>query len=148
MSFWKKASAPILLIGLASPTLINCDLLGSLPGMDCPAMEDGNFAQLSFSGSAEVNAKLIEILDRETRKRGILYHNLLHRDLGYTHWVELHLLFPEHTSIKEAHSIATEIENVIEQKIEPGIKITTHLESIEDHEEVHSGKGHSHVSGS
>jgi cation diffusion facilitator family transporter len=94
----------------------------------------------------EVNDKLIEILDRETKERGILYHNLLHRDLGNMHWIELHLLFPQNTTIKEAHSMATEIENVINQQIEPGIKITTHLEAIEDHKEVHEGSGHSHIS--
>jgi hypothetical protein len=63
MSFWKKVSAPILLVGLASPTLINCDLLGSLPGMDCPAMKDGNFANLKFEASADVNAKLTGFLE-------------------------------------------------------------------------------------
>ena len=63
MSFWKKASAPILLIGLASPTLVNCDMLGSLPGMDCPAMKDGNFANLKLEASAEVNAKLKGFLE-------------------------------------------------------------------------------------
>ena len=101
---------------------------------------------LMDKANPEVNAKLVEILDRETKKRGILYHNLLHRNLGYTHWIELHLLFKENTSIRVAHKIATEIENVIKEKIKPGANISTHLESIEDHEEVHSGKGHSHIS--
>lgn len=63
MSFWKKVSAPILLVGLASPTLVNCDMLGALPGMDCPAMKDGNFAALKFEASGEVNAKLKGFLE-------------------------------------------------------------------------------------
>jgi hypothetical protein len=64
MSFWKKVSAPLLLVGLASPVLVNCDALGGLvPGMDCPALKDGNFAQLKFSGSAEVNAQLTGFLE-------------------------------------------------------------------------------------
>ncbi|MEZ4442463.1 MAG: hypothetical protein R3B72_25445 [Polyangiaceae bacterium] len=64
MSFWKKVSAPLLLIGLASPALVNCDALGGLvPGMDCPALKDGNFAQLKFEASAEVNAQLTGFLE-------------------------------------------------------------------------------------
>lgn len=63
MSLLKKVSAPLLLVGLASPTLMNCDMLGSLPGMDCPAMKDGNFANLKFEASAEVNTKLKGFLE-------------------------------------------------------------------------------------
>ena len=64
MSFLKKVNAPLLMVGLASPVLVNCDALGGLvPGMDCPALKDGNFAQLKFEGSAEVNAQLTGFLE-------------------------------------------------------------------------------------
>jgi len=85
----------------------------------------------------EVNKQITGILDKETSRYGIEYHHLLHRDLGYTHWVELHLLFSAEMTIKEAHRIATEIETVIESNIKPSARVTSHLESIEDHHEIH-----------
>ncbi len=57
MSFWKNVSAPLLLVGLASPLMVNCGMLSAIPGMDCPALKDGNFAAMSFSGGAEVGAR-------------------------------------------------------------------------------------------
>ncbi len=62
MSFWKNASAPILFAGLALPVLVNCDGL-AIPGADCPAMKDGNFADLKFEGSAEVQGKIKGFLE-------------------------------------------------------------------------------------
>ncbi len=57
-------------------------------------------------------AKLLEILDRETQQRGLSYHKLRHRNMGDSHWVEVHLLFPEGASLAEAHRIATSIERL------------------------------------
>ena len=62
MSFWKKVSAPVLLMGLASPLLVNCDGL-AIPGADCPALKDGNFANLKLEGGAEVEGKLKGFLE-------------------------------------------------------------------------------------
>jgi hypothetical protein len=64
MSFWKKVSAPLLMLGLASPVLANCDALGGLvPGADCPALKDGNFANLKLEGNAEATAKFKGLLE-------------------------------------------------------------------------------------
>jgi hypothetical protein len=64
MSFWKKVSAPLLLLGLVSPVLTNCDALGGLvPGGDCAALKDGNFANLKLEGSAEATAKFKGLLE-------------------------------------------------------------------------------------
>ena len=63
MSFWKNASAPILFAGLALPVLMNCNGMPGIPGADCPAMKDGNFAALKFSGGAEVEGKLKGFLE-------------------------------------------------------------------------------------
>jgi len=62
MSFWKNVSAPILFAGLALPALMNCNGL-PIPGADCPAMKDGNFADLKFEGSAEVQGKIKGFLE-------------------------------------------------------------------------------------
>ncbi len=63
MSFWKKVSAPFLIFGLATPLLANCDGLPGIPGADCPALKDGNFAALKFEGGAEVDGKLKGFLE-------------------------------------------------------------------------------------
>jgi cation diffusion facilitator family transporter len=89
-----------------------------------------------------VHKKLVGILDEETRARAILYHNLRHRSLGDLHWVEVHLLFPKDTSVQQAHRMATEIEHVIQEALEPGAYVNTHLESIEDHALVHENVHH------
>jgi hypothetical protein len=52
-----------LLLGLASPLLVNCGLLGSIPGAGCPALKDGNFADLKISGGAEVEGQLKGFLE-------------------------------------------------------------------------------------
>jgi cation diffusion facilitator family transporter len=85
----------------------------------------------------EAQRKLLEILDRETKQRGLNYHHLRHRHLGDAHWVEVHLLFPEGVSLTNAHRLATEIEQVIELSLEPRACISTHLECASDHEILH-----------
>jgi len=90
----------------------------------------------------EVHRKLVAILDEETASRRILYHDLRHRSLGDLHWVELHLLFPKDISIQDAHRMATDIEHVVQKKLEPGAYVSTHLEAIEDHAIVHEKLQH------
>ncbi|MSP25591.1 MAG: hypothetical protein EXR75_10580 [Myxococcales bacterium] len=64
MGIFKKTCTPLLLVGLAAPALVNCDMLGGMvPGMDCPAMKDGNFAALKFEGAAEVEGELKGFLE-------------------------------------------------------------------------------------
>ena len=102
---------------------------------------------LMDAADPDAHQQLIDILENETKKRGVFYHKVLHRNLGNLHWVELHLLFPQDTSIRDAHRTATDIERVIEKRLEPGAHITSHLEAIEDHEVTHSD-GSSHSDGS
>ena len=90
----------------------------------------------------KLHQQIIDILNQETRDRDIIYHHLRHRNLGDLLWVELHLLFPQNTSIKTAHRAATHIENTIEEKLAVRAYVTTHLESIEDHDEAHADTGH------
>ena len=56
---------------------------------------------------------------------------------GVRVWIDLHLLFPADTPIERAHREATEIEAAIKDEVAVPVTITTHLESIEEHEEVH-----------
>jgi cation diffusion facilitator family transporter len=92
---------------------------------------------LMDEGDPELHEQLIAILDEHTQRRGLHYHELRHRNSGVRVWIDLHLLFPADTSIERAHRQATEIEAVIQDKLAVPATITTHLESIEEHEEVH-----------
>ena len=82
-------------------------------------------------------AKLTEVLDRETSARGLTYHGLRHRSLGDAQSVDVHLLFPSDSSLAEAHRTATDIERVIEASLEPHAFVTTHLECAADHDLLH-----------
>jgi len=98
--------------------------------------------QSSFSGlmdeaDPKVQKLITEILDRETEHRSVSYHNLRHRNLGDTQWVEFHLVFPAGVLLSDAHRIATEIEDVLGSKVAPKAKVTTHLESALDHHILH-----------
>ncbi len=82
--------------------------------------------------------KLEEALRTETQTRGVEFHKLRHRDLGDSLWAEVHLLFPEGLLLKDAHLMATEIEQAVADACDTEVHITTHLESAEDHDVVHS----------
>lgn len=80
---------------------------------------------------------LRDILDRETSRHGISYHELRHRNVGDAQWVEVHFLFPEGISLREAHRTATAIEQAVENTITPRTHVTSHLECRSDHHELH-----------
>lgn len=70
---WKLVATPVLMLGLASPLLVNCGQLSAVaksagvPGADalegCPEMENGNFASLKFQGGAQIEGKVKGFLD-------------------------------------------------------------------------------------
>ena len=86
---------------------------------------------------AQIRRLLIEM----TSEAGVEFHGLRHRNAGNTTWVEFHLLFPKHTSLESAHSLATKIEERIQQDSRMRTEVTSHLETLEDHHDVHS-RGH------
>ena len=71
-------------------------------------------AGLMDAADPAIQQSIIELLDRETSQRGISYHNLRHRNLGDTNWVEFHLVFPAGVLLSDAHRLATEIEQTLE----------------------------------
>jgi cation diffusion facilitator family transporter len=96
-----------------------------------------SFSGLMDEADPKVQKLITEILDRETEGRNVSYHNLRHRNLGDTQWVEFHLVFPAGVLLSDAHRIATEIEGVLGSKVTPKAKVTTHLESALDHHILH-----------
>jgi len=92
---------------------------------------------LMDEGDPELDRQVRTVLEAETGKRGLQYHQLRHRYSGTGVWVEVHLLFPNDTSIENAHWQATEIEAAIKSNLNFPVTVTTHLEPLEQHEEVH-----------
>ena len=77
-------------------------------------------------------------LDRICGELGVHYHGVRYRTTGYRQLIEVHLLFPHGTAVGEAHRLATLIEERLPVELEQPAEVMTHLESLEDHEDVHS----------
>ncbi|HQU72040.1 MAG TPA: cation diffusion facilitator family transporter [Calditrichia bacterium] len=94
------------------------------------------------SADLAVQQRAREMLEEAAAKFGVEFHALRHRDMGNTLWMEFHLLFPDEMSVKEAHRIATAVENYVAEAMDRPTYVTTHLEAIEDHEKAHQHSGH------
>jgi cation diffusion facilitator family transporter len=101
-----------------------------------------SLAGLMDAADPELEKRISDALDKETAARGLGHHNLRHRFSGRTHWVEIHLVFPDELSVREAHRAATEIERRIAATLEPRGRVISHLEprSAEDVEETWEGR--------
>ncbi len=84
-----------------------------------------------------IGRSLEEALRVETEKRGVSFHALRHRDAAKSLWVEVHLLFRDDISLREAHQVATEIETAVSATMEKPVIITSHLECAGDHRALH-----------
>jgi len=51
--------------------------------------------------------------------------------------IELHLLFPFNSPVGEAHNRATQLEERLPAVLGIPAEVITHLESLEDHSDVH-----------
>lgn len=94
-------------------------------------------AGLMDVANPDLTRDLDEVFRRETRRHGISFHQLRHRDAGRMHWVDVHLLFPDEISLKDAHRVATDIENAVRGAIARQLIITSHLECEGDHQALH-----------
>ncbi|MEX1063659.1 MAG: cation diffusion facilitator family transporter [Balneolaceae bacterium] len=65
------------------------------------------------------------------------WHHLRHRTSGRTTWVELHLVFEDDISLKEAHESATRLEREMIDALDMDAVVTLHLEPDEAHEGSH-----------
>ncbi len=92
---------------------------------------------LMDEGDPTLAKTINEILRRETNSRGLVFHEVRHRNAGTTLWIEFHLLFPRGTAIEDAHWKATEIEGILKSSLPLPVNILTHLEPREDHDKPH-----------
>ncbi len=76
-------------------------------------------------------------LDAICTELAIQYHGVRFRTTGYRQIIEVHLLFPRLTSVSEAHRLATVLEERLPAELGMPAEVITHLESLEDHADVH-----------
>ncbi len=88
----------------------------------------------------KIRVKLDSICD----ELNLQYHGVRFRTTGYRQIIEVHLLFPSLTSVAEAHARATMLEERLPIELGMRAEVTTHLESLEDHADVHH---HRHYTG-
>ena len=86
----------------------------------------------------EAGKKIRGQLDAICSELAIQYHGVRFRTTGYRLIIEVHLLFPHLTSVSEAHRLATILEERLPAELGIPAEVSTHLESLEDHEDVHS----------
>jgi len=85
----------------------------------------------------ETGRQIREKLDAICSELGIQYHGVRFRTTGYRQIIEVHLLFPRLTSVSEAHRLATILEERLPAELGMPAEVMTHLESVEDHADVH-----------
>ncbi|MFY7818302.1 MAG: cation diffusion facilitator family transporter [Akkermansiaceae bacterium] len=96
---------------------------------------------LMDAAEPETEARIRKLLDALMQDFDFSYHHLRHRHSGHTHWVELHLVFEDETTVHDAHEVATRVEAEICSLLAPYGRIITHLEprSAEEKDEVWEG---------
>ena len=99
---------------------------------------------LMDEGDPLLERKIRDILDRETSRLNLTYHQVRYRNAGTVVWVEFHLLFPSVTTLDQAHRSATEIEATVKSSLGARVNITTHLEPFEKHDRIHQELKASH----
>lgn len=92
----------------------------------------------------DVGKRLRQALDQLSSELPVQYHGVRYHSTSYRLQVEVHLLYPYDMPIGEAHRIATTIEERLPEMIGEPAEVITHLESVEDHQHVHSA---SHYTG-
>ena len=98
--------------------------------------------QVSFSGlmdhaSPSDLQRAESALASELAGTGVSYHALRLRHLGDRLSIDLHLLFEDQLSIREAHDFATQVEHRLAHAFVPPATVMTHLEPRRDHRRLH-----------
>ncbi len=97
-----------------------------------------SIAGLMDEADLELGRQIRSLLEILAAEHGVQYHGLRHRNTGNTLWIELHLLFGRGISLQAAHAVATQIEESLERQLPMRAEVLTHLETVEDHQRVHS----------
>ena len=105
----------------------------------------GNLVRRSFVGLMDyadpnTGREIRSKLDAVCQELGVQYHGVRFRNTGRTLRLELHLLFPAGETVTTAHRAATQIEEKLAAVLEGPVQVVTHLESLEDHGNVHTSE--------
>jgi cation diffusion facilitator family transporter len=84
-----------------------------------------------------VDEALKRVLEHDLPESIKDWHQLRHRTSGNTTWVELHLVFDDDISLKDAHDEATVLERKLIDSLKTDAIITLHLEPYDAHDESH-----------
>jgi len=84
------------------------------------------------------DAEINMVLSRAAARYNVEFHGLRHRNAGTKLLIEFHLAFPGNISLIQAHEQATLIEQEIQKAFPHQIEITSHLEPMEGHDEIHT----------
>jgi cation diffusion facilitator family transporter len=86
----------------------------------------------------QAGRRIRDKLDTICSELSIEYHGVRFRTTGYRQLIEVHLLFPHSTTVSEAHRLATILEERLPAELGMPAEVMTHLESLEDHADVHT----------
>jgi cation diffusion facilitator family transporter len=81
--------------------------------------------------------QLEQVLRKAGTSEGIEWHGLRHRRAGDQNFVELHVVFPDETALRDAHAAATRLEEAIRRALGGGTHVLTHLECASDQDGEH-----------
>lgn len=96
-----------------------------------------SLAGLMDSVDPEADAEIRRVLPPLAGELGVRFHALRFRSMGRGVHIEMHLLFPFAMPLGDAHRRATELERRLRDTLSFPVLLVTHLESEEDHAELH-----------
>jgi cation diffusion facilitator family transporter len=85
--------------------------------------------------------KAEKILKQNLEGQDVTYHALRLRSLGQHLSIDLHLVFEDRLTIREAHDFATNLEHKLSSAFHPPAVVMTHLEPRHDHDRLHGSPG-------
>ncbi len=100
------------------------------------------YGGLMDEADAEVTERIIACLERAVSGGQLAaFHQLRHRQIENSIWLEVHFLLPGRLTVWEAHERVNEVESTVKESL-PGheVHITSHIEP-EEHHHAHPG-GH------
>lgn len=139
---WTSGGVVAALILIHYTGWLFIDVIVSLLVAGYISYEAYKLLRFSISGlmdtrNPEIDSALRNVLDKEKGEWIKGWHHLRHRSSGRTTWIQLHLVFEDDISLKEAHDKATVLERKLIDSLDTDAIITIHLEPFEAHEESH-----------
>ncbi len=117
-------------------------LFGALAGLNILKEGIGLIRRSVLGLMDEVSPQLFErvrgLVSEFATNNRIVFHDLRCRNSGARIWVQVHLVYEDHILLRDAHSLATALENYLLHEL-GDCEVITHLEVRGDHQTVHAG---------